>query len=119
MTNRKKNGNKANNGGKWISPKKRRAIYMRDDLRCVYCDQGIEHGIVFTLDHVIPTELGGSNAASNLVTSCKSCNSAKGVKTIRAFFTYLRDKGADTGVIGNTIRRNTRRALKGYSCRCN
>lgn len=107
------NTNKANYGGKWIRPKKRRAIYERDDLRCVYCGHGIEDGIVFALDHLLPQELGGTNAVTNLVTCCKACNSAKGNKTVRQFFAYLRDGGVDTDKIGNRIRRNTRRKLKG------
>jgi 5-methylcytosine-specific restriction endonuclease McrA len=109
----RKNNNKANNGGAWIRPKKRKAIYMRDDLSCVYCGQGIEDGIVFTLDHLVPCEIGGTNATDNLVTCCKSCNSAKGSKTIRQFFAYLRDKGVDTDTIGKRIRRNIKRKLKG------
>lgn len=108
-----KNGNIANNGGKWITPARRRAIYIRDDLRCVYCEQGIEDGIVFTLDHLTSQDLGGTNESRNLVTCCKSCNSAKGGKSIRGFFTWLRGKGIDTDKIKNRIRRNVNRKLKG------
>ena len=107
------NTNQANYGGKWITPKRRRAVYMRDDLRCVYCDKGIEDGIVFTLDHLLPQELGGTNATTNLVTCCKTCNSAKGIRTVRQFFVYLRDNGVNTDKIGNRVRRNLRRKLKG------
>jgi len=103
--------NAANNGGKWIRPKKRKAIYVRDDLACVYCGKGIEDGIIFTLDHLIPQELGGSNHESNLVTACKTCNSQKGSKTIRQFFAYLRKRGVATDKIGRRIRRNTKRRL--------
>lgn len=112
---RYKNTNSSNNGGGWIRPKKRRSIYIRDDLRCVYCGSGIEDGVQFTLDHLVPQELGGSHEASNLVTCCKSCNSSKGSKSQRAFFAYLRDKGVDTDKIGKRIRRNTRRKLKGLN----
>ena len=108
-----KNGNAANNGGAWITPKKRRAIYLRDDLRCVYCEASIEDGVQFTLDHLVPCELGGNNNASNLVTCCKSCNSSKGSKSQKQFFTYLRDKGVDAEKIGKRIRRNVRRKLNG------
>ena len=113
MKEKRNNGNVANNGGKWITPKRRRAIYLRDDLRCVYCGAGIEDGIVFNLDHLLPQELGGTNASDNLVTCCKSCNNSKGTKTIRQFFAYLRDKGVDTDKIGKRIRRNIKRKLKG------
>jgi 5-methylcytosine-specific restriction endonuclease McrA len=104
--------NIANNGGKWISQKKRHAIYKRDDLCCVYCGNGPEDSIL-TLDHLIPQELGGENEVKNLVTCCKTCNSMKGAKTIRQFFVYLRDKGVNTDQIATHIRRNIKRKLKG------
>lgn len=113
MTDRKRNSNVANNGSGWIVPKKRRAIYLRDDLRCVYCSAGIEDGVQFTLDHLVPCELGGSNDAMNLVTACKTCNTSKGSKSQKQFFAHLRDKGTDTNEIGQRIRRNVRRKLHG------
>jgi 5-methylcytosine-specific restriction endonuclease McrA len=111
--------NCANSGGKWIAPKKRKAIYIRDDLACVYCKDDINDGIEFTLDHVIPQELGGSNAATNLVTACKKCNSQKQNKSLSQFMKYLEKKGIDTKKVKNRVRRNTRRKLKGYNCRIN
>ena len=64
----------ATNGGKWIRPDKRLAIYLRDGLACAYCGATMEQGDTFlTLDHVVPPELGGSNAPSNLVCCCRSC----------------------------------------------
>jgi len=112
-THKKANGNVANGGGKWITPIRRRAIYLRDNLSCTYCGAGIEDGIIFTLDHLVPQELGGTNGSKNLVTCCKSCNSSKGSKTIRQFFAWLRDSGIDTSKIASRIRRNTARKLKG------
>jgi 5-methylcytosine-specific restriction endonuclease McrA len=106
------NGNVANNGGNWIRKNRRKAIYLRDDLKCVYCGKGIEDGIVFTLDHLISQEYGGDHSSSNLVTCCKSCNSVKGKKTQRQFFAYLRDQGVDTDRIAKRIRRNIRRKLQ-------
>ena len=116
MVEQRNNKNVANGGGKWIAPKKRRAIYIRDDLRCVYCSAGIEDGVEFTLDHVVPCELGGDNSAQNLVTACKACNSSKGSKSQREFFAFLQDKGVDTYKIAKRIRRNIRRKLKGVKC---
>lgn len=104
--------NVANNGGKWIRQKKRHAIYKRDNLKCVYCGNGPEDEIL-TLDHLQPQELGGENEVKNLVTCCKTCNCMKGAKTLRQFFAYLRDRGVDMDSIGNRIRRNTKRKLKG------
>ena len=106
------NGNLANCGGNWIRKKKRKAIYVRDDLRCVYCDNGIEDGIIFTLDHLIAQEYGGNNDAGNLVTCCKTCNSTKGKKTQRQFFLWLRGNGIDTDLIARRIRRNVKRKLR-------
>lgn len=106
--------NVAASGGKWIRPEKRRAIYLRDNLECIYCGKGIEDGIVFTLDHVTPQVLGESNHESNLVTCCRKCNSAKGKLSLRNFLATLRDQGVDTEKLGTKIRRNTRRSLKKY-----
>ena len=66
-------------------PEKRLAIYLRDDMACIYCGIGIEEAGTLTLDHVRPHSQGGSNAASNLVTACRRCTSARGVKSVRAF----------------------------------
>jgi len=108
------NGNLANHGSNWIRPKKRKAIYIRDDLKCVYCSASIEE-TTLTLDHLLPQELGGNNSASNLVTACKSCNSAKGNKSFKQFIIYLRHKGVNTKKISSRVRRNTKRKLKGVN----
>lgn len=62
--------------GRWITEKKRFAIYLRDRLCCVYCGVGIESVIGtggVTLDHVKE----GGNQPKNLVTCCKKCNDSK------------------------------------------
>ncbi len=69
----------------WIRQDKRLAIYLRDGLACVWCGIGIEDGSVLTLDHVKPHSKDGSNEAHNLVTSCKRCNSSRGVRTVPQF----------------------------------
>lgn len=45
---------------------------------CSYCG-GTEN---LSLDHLIPRLRGGEDAADNLVTSCRSCNSSKGAKDL-------------------------------------
>ena len=57
--------------------RQRRAIIlkMHDNLG-VYC--GAE---AYTVDHVIPIELGGTDHPENLVAACLRCNSALGAKT--------------------------------------
>lgn len=103
-----------NQGSKWIRPVKRVAIYLRDGARCIYCGRGIEDGATLSLDHVTACELGGSNEASNLVTACISCNSAKQDLTTREWFVVLRDRGVDTDALGPKIRRHVRRDLAPY-----
>jgi 5-methylcytosine-specific restriction protein A len=45
--------------------------------RCVYCLKELDTNTV-SIDHVIPLVAGGTGWPSNLVPSCKSCNSKKG-----------------------------------------
>jgi hypothetical protein len=111
----KKNGNAANNGGKWIRQDKRLAIYLRDGLCCAYCGAAMEMGdALLTLDHVTPQELGGSNKETNLVTCCKSCNSSKQDKPVKAFLACLAERGVDVSEVPKRIRRVTRRKLRRY-----
>lgn len=65
------------NGSKWIRPEKRWAIYLRDGGDCVYCRGVFPLGSDLTLDHIVPRSQGGTNDASNLVTVCHPCNSAR------------------------------------------
>lgn len=105
--------NQADNGSKWIRKEKRWAIYRRDNYECVYCQVSLEdaeHG--FTLDHLLPTELGGSNHESNLVTACKVCNSAKGKKTKAQFLRWLQSKGQSPTQVTKRIKNSIRRKLK-------
>jgi 5-methylcytosine-specific restriction endonuclease McrA len=53
----------------------RRALFARDDWRCVYC--GETNGRL-TLDHVVPRSRGGESVWENVVTSCAPCNLRKG-----------------------------------------
>lgn len=66
-------------GSKWIRPDKRLAIYIRDGFQCAYCGRDLKdaepHEV--NLDHLLPRSAGGSNEATNLVTSCKSCNCSR------------------------------------------
>lgn len=73
------------NGGGWIRPEKRLAIHLRDGLACCYCGATVEDGAIMTLDHIRPRSKGGRNEASNLVTACKRCNSARGNRPLAAF----------------------------------
>ncbi len=101
-----------NNGSKWIRPEKRRAIYKRDDFRCLYCGRGIENEVMLTLDHVIPSELGGTHDHWNLITACLSCNSSKKDMSLSQFLTLLRAKEIDVEGIGHRIKRQIKRVIK-------
>ncbi len=63
------------------------------------------------MDHLVASDLGGTNRPENLVSSCISCNSAKSDLSIRAFFARLRLRGVDTSAVGRRIRRLVRRPL--------
>ena len=105
-------GNVANNGGKWITQKRRYAIYLRDEHSCVYCGMNITKLIDYTLDHRVPQDLGGGNETTNLVTACKCCNSVKGTKSVSEFLRWLAaEKGVDVEDTRKRIRRNIKRKL--------
>lgn len=62
-------------GYKWIRPEKRYALYVRDELQCVWCSTA---PLRLSLDHLVPWCRGGSNHQTNLVTCCFACNARKG-----------------------------------------
>jgi len=70
--------------GRWIRETTRQAIYERDGHRCSYCSRDLSGAspAEIVLDHVKPD---GGNAPSNLATSCKECNDAKGGKKVVDF----------------------------------
>jgi 5-methylcytosine-specific restriction endonuclease McrA len=72
-------------GMNWIRQSSRLAIYLRDGMKCGYCAAGVEDGAQLTLDHLRPWSKGGSNAATNLITCCKQCNSSRGNKLLTDF----------------------------------
>lgn len=90
----------AASGGKWIRMDKRLSIYMRDHGACVYCLRQDN----LTLDHLRPHSKGGSNEASNLVTACLRCNSARGNRS------WVDFASAFEGATGR-IQRQRRRVL--------
>src|SRR3990167_5056259 len=98
-------------GMNWIRQEKRLAIYLRDGLACVWCGIAVEDGYGLTLDHLTPHSRGGSNQATNLVTSCHRCNSSRGSRSINKFAVavaeYL-DHDADPAKIAAHVRRTAR-----------
>jgi 5-methylcytosine-specific restriction endonuclease McrA len=76
-------------GGNWITRWRRLAIYLRDRFTCQYCGRALQGYAPenITLDHLDPHSNGGGDHAKNLVTACKQCNSARGVKPWRKYAT--------------------------------
>ena len=64
------------NGSNWIRKDLRLAIYLRDNMTCVFCKTHADN-TTLTLDHVVSRSEGGSNGTPNLVTACRSCNSSR------------------------------------------
>jgi len=117
----RKRGNGGNNGqgSKQIRLQKRLAIYLRDNMSCVYCGVGIEQddSIRLSLDHITPRSKGGSNSKTNLVTCCGRCNSSRGYRTFRDFAIAASaciNGGRTPEVIVATIERNRKRKLTKY-----
>lgn len=61
-------------------------VLKRDKFRCAYCgvvlawmarDDYGRNPRRFTIDHVLPIELGGENVIDNCVASCRWCNYVK------------------------------------------
>lgn len=59
-----------------VSKRLRYEILRRDDHTCRYCGRRAPD-VALTVDHVIPTALGGRTEAENLVTACGDCNAGK------------------------------------------
>lgn len=101
-------------GGKWIRNDKRLAIYLRDGLCCSYCGASVESGAQLSLDHIKPDSKGGTNDATNLVTSCTKCNSSRGNRPLalfaRAVAEYLNNGITDKDIVRH-VRNCARRTL--------
>lgn len=80
---------------------KRHAVYARDGYKCAYCGHHDEtkSGGGLSLDHIVAREAGGeaqsgkTDGATNLITTCGSCNYSKQAKTPREFNAYLKGNG--------------------------
>ena len=58
----------------------RKNVVWRGKNKCQYCGGRFIFGDL-TMDHVIPKSRGGDKNWTNIVTSCKKCNSRKGDRT--------------------------------------
>ncbi|MBT8214231.1 MAG: HNH endonuclease [Acidimicrobiia bacterium] len=57
-------------------PLNRRAVFLRDEGLCQYCDRAAEN-----IDHVVPKSQGGKHLWENVVAACRRCNTRKGGRT--------------------------------------
>lgn len=58
----------------------RAEVWDKTDGACWYCGRQTNPFRDFTVDHVYPVALGGTDDIDNLVPACRSCNSAKGCR---------------------------------------
>ena len=65
------------NKGKGITLAQWHGIIKRQKYRCYWCRYKFSVDRL-TIDHVTPVSKGGSHDDSNIVASCKPCNSSKG-----------------------------------------
>lgn len=80
-------------------PLSRRAVFVRDGGRCVYC------GVTATsIDHVLPRSRGGRHEWANVVSACRRCNHLKADRTVAEIGWRLRPpqepKGSAWRVLG-------------------
>lgn len=62
-------------------PTLRREVARRANYRCSYCRSREDvQGTLFTIDHIIPQALGGSDDLDNLCLACWDCNRIKNVQ---------------------------------------
>jgi HNH endonuclease len=100
-------------GHHWIRDDKRLAIWLRDGLKCVYC-QSTAVPTDACVEHVHAFERGGSNHQSNLVTSCQRCNSRKGDLPLRRFARRIGGDVEGMDEIVARVARFTSRQLRPY-----
>lgn len=58
-------------------PLTRRAVFVRDGGRCVYCGRAAT-----SIDHVVPRSRGGGHEWGNVVSACRRCNHVKADRTV-------------------------------------
>ena len=90
---------------------RRRRIFRRDTLRCVYCGE-IHPESELTLAHVQPRVKGGDHSDGNLVTACKACNAAKGGEAAWSYLSRHPDHRANFLRYATSVWPRLRRAVE-------
>lgn len=78
--------------GKWLYKLTRQAIYKRDNHTCYWCGKHKDDGIQLSLDHLVPWVYFGADKHTNLVTCCRKCNSKRGDKKLKQWYTVLENE---------------------------
>lgn len=73
-------------------PLTRRAVFVRDGGRCVYCGR-----VATSIDHVVPRSRGGRHEWRNVVSACRRCNHVKADRTVADLGWRLRPPQEPTG----------------------
>jgi len=79
----------------YTGPQKRIEILKREDYKCFYCLREIQRDD-FYLDHLLPRIKGGQNYKTNLVASCRTCNTKKNATESEEFLLQVYRKGLIT-----------------------
>lgn len=69
-----------------------RKLWKRDEHFCFYCQIPLTQK-TRTIDHLTPTNKGGSNNLKNLVLCCQPCNQAKDNMTLAEFVDFVAKNG--------------------------
>lgn len=59
---------------KQFTASQRRAILAKTAGRCYSCGEAMAEGDDWWVEHIVPWAGGGTDAAENLLSSCKTCN---------------------------------------------
>lgn len=87
-------------------------ILARDGYCCQYCGRKGSAKVRLEIDHVIPRAWGGTNAPTNLVTSCSRCNNEKSDCDLVTYAVFLRRRdGADTRAMVARVKAALRRKV--------
>jgi len=79
----------------YTDPQKRIEILKREDYKCFYCLQELQRDD-FYLDHLLPQTKGGQNYKTNLVASCRTCNTKKNATESEEFLMQVYRKSLIT-----------------------
>ncbi|MFX1396160.1 MAG: HNH endonuclease [Promethearchaeota archaeon] len=82
------NPNQYHKESRSITPQRKKAVKLRDNLICQICNEIFEEAEL-EIDHILPYAAGGSNEEYNLMALCQECN---GNKTNKLDY-YRRDEG--------------------------